>query len=331
LLAHPALIILLGILAGVIPGLFGGGGGWLLVPILVLAIGETGWAYASGTVLCAFLSGVTAGVVGVWLADRSDGKTPTPSEGLVTLVIVVSGVVGAILGKAVLRDWLAGFQSATTWLDAILIAALVVIAWRMLYEVYSKRYEEGAPRPPTSGHLATLGLLCLVPGVLSGLIGIGGGILYVPILMMLLHWRPDEARNAARICVFASSVIAAGLYARSGGVHLATAAGMFIPSGIVGVIFSAIRFGRSERRRKTFKLLASGMAGLALVLTAIHMFGSAAGKAQPCEPGSLATVALALYVPVSWGALCALGQHFIARKLRPGEPADMHTAWFYQI
>lgn len=331
MLASPIIVILLGIVAGIIPGLFGGGGGWLLVPILVLLIGDAGWAYAPGTVLCAYLAGVAAGVVGVRLAGPHESKVDTPAEGKVTLVMTAAGVVGAVLGKAVLRDWLVGFDSATLFLDGILVAALLLIAWRMLYEVYSRNYKEGQPLAPRGGRLVVIGLVSLVPGVLSGLIGIGGGILYVPILMVALRWRPDEARDAARICVLASSLVAASLYALSGGVHFATALGMFIPAGIVGVVFSVIRFGHSERRRRVFKLLAGSMALLAIVLAVIHMIAAGGGHATPTGTGSLAMLALILYVPLSWGVLCALGQHSLFRKLWPGKAEEERATWFYQI
>jgi len=330
MLTHPLIVALLGVLAGLIPGLLGGGGGWLLVPILVLLIGPQGWAYASGTVLCAYLSGVAAGVVGVALAGPQASRVHTPGQRHVTVVMTVAALAGTILGKAVIRDRLDRSASAGTILDAILIVALVAIAWRMLYEVYSARFQEGTPLRPRAGHLVAVALVSLVPGALSGLIGIGGGILYVPILLAVLRWRPDEARNASRICVFVSSIAGATLYALSGGVHLATAAGMFIPAGIVGVVCSAVRFGHSDRRRRFFKLLATGMVALAIALTAVHLL-TGNGKAVPPSASGPLILLLALYMPVSWGVLCAVGRHLLVRRLRPGEPHEVSGPWFYQI
>jgi uncharacterized membrane protein YfcA len=316
-------VVLVGILAGIVPGLFGGGGGWLLVPLMVLCLGVP-WGFASGTVLCAFLSGVTAGVVSVAMAGRAGRQVHTPGEDRVTVVMTAAGVVGAILGKAVLRDWLDGFDWATTVLDSILIAALLVIAGRLFYEV-AVGFEPERPKKPRRRHLVMIGLVSLVPGMLSGLIGIGGGILYVPILLCVLHWRPDEARNAARICVLASSVVAVVLYAMSGGVHFPTAAGMFIPAGIAGVVTSSVKFSDSEKRRRVFKVLAGSMASLAIVLTVIHMMRGSEPRVEPGK-GSLAMAALVVLVPSAWGVLCAQAQRAIVKRIsgraRPAELYD---------
>jgi len=313
-LAHPIAVILVGILAGVVPGLFGGGGGWLLVPVLVLCLGVP-WGLASGTVLCACLSGVAGGVVGVALAGRGHREIDTPGEWRVTLAMTGAGVVGAVLGKVVLRDWLMGFRNATALLDGILIVVLVVIAGRLFYEV-AARFDPGLPKHPSKRRLATIVLMSLVPGVLSGLIGIGGGILYVPILICILHWRPDEAREAARMCVLASSMVAAALYAMSGGVHFPTAAGMIIPAGIAGVLTSSVRFGHSAKRRRTFKAMAGGMAALAIVLTGIHMLqGSGDIKAAEGR-GGLGMAALVIGAPIAWGAVCALVQRGVVKRMQ---------------
>jgi len=332
MLANPILLVLVGVLAGVIPGVFGGGGGWLLVPILVALIGPEGWSYASGTIVCAYLSGVAAGVIGRALADHRDRAPHAPAERRVTAALTCGALAGTVAGKALLRDWVARFAWATTFLDWVLIAALAFIAWRMAWEAYFAGPRRAKLRRPGPRHLVLVGLVSLVPGVLAGLIGIGGGIFYVPILMMVLRWRPDEARRVSRIGVFVSSVVAASLYALSGGVHVATAACMFIPAGVVGVVLSAVRFGGSDRAERGFKLLAAGMAALAIALTVYNLAQSGSSDAVPPTRGTFQTLVLALYVPVSWGALCAIGQRLLRRKLKqPEEDEAAAAAWFYQI
>jgi len=314
LLAHPALVIFVGILAGVVPGLFGGGGGWLLVPMVVLWLGVP-WGLASGTVLCACLSGVAGGVVGVALAGRAHREIDTPGEWRVTLSMTGAGVVGAVLGKAVLRNWLASFEHTGVILDGVLIVVLIVIALRLFYEVMAG-FDPGLPKHPARRHLALIVFMSLVPGVLSGLIGIGGGILYVPILICILHWRPDEAREAARICVLASSIVAAALYGRTGGVHFPTAAGMFLPAGIAGVITSSVRFGHSANRRRAFKAMAGSMALLAIGLTAMHMVQERPDASGIRGGTGLGMALLVVAAPVGWGTLCALVQHGIVAGLQ---------------
>jgi len=314
LLAHPFLVILVGVLAGVLPGVFGFGGGWLLVPIVVLGLGVP-WGFASGTVLCAILAGAGSGAVGQWISRRGEMRElDTPSEWTVTLTMVGAGLAGTVLGKAVLRDWLSGFRSAPVVLDVVLVVVLVGIVARLLHEVVSRR-ECGRALRPSRGRLAAVAAMTLVPGVLSGLIGIGGGILYVAILLFYLHWRADEARAASRLVVVGSALVGSGLYAWSGGVHFPTAVGMFVPAGIVGVACSAIRFSRTERRRRVFRLLAAVAAGIALALTAIDIFAPRP-EAVAAAAGGAGAVALAVGAPVVWGALCGAVQGALTRRRR---------------
>jgi len=294
--------------------MFGFGGGWLLVPILVLCLGVS-WGYASGTVLCAIVAGASGGAAGLLLRGASEiKKLDSPTDRRITVVMVVAALVGTILGKAALRDWLAGLESATVILDAVLIIVLAVISARLIYEVVVG-FERGAAWKPDPIHLAGIGLLTVVPGMLSGLIGIGGGVLYVPILVFFMRWGADEARAASRIVVLASALVGAALYALSGGVHLPTAAGMFVPAGIVGVATSTIGFSHSPRRRRAFKILSSGMALIALVLTLVHLFRGD-DLARPVGTGSAEAALVAALVPLVWGVLCGLGHHVVSRQRR---------------
>ena len=311
MLANPVYVVLVGVLAGVLPGVFGFGGGWLLVPIMVLCLGVP-WGYASGTALCAILAGAGSGAVGQWISRRGEVRElDTPSEWTVTRTMVAAGLAGTVLGKVVVRDWLSGFASAPRILDAVLAVVLVGIAARLLYEALAGG-ERGRALRPGIRRLAAVAAMTLVPGVLSGLIGIGGGILYVPILLFYLHWRADEARAASRLVVVGSALVGSGLYAWSGGVHFATAAGMFVPAGIVGVACSALRFSHTERRRQLFRLLSAGAAMVALVLTVIDMFASRPETAV-VPLGGAGAAALAVCAPLVWGVACGVVQSLLTR------------------
>lgn len=312
MLADPVWLVAVGVLAGALPGVFGFGGGWLLVPILLNLLRDGGDAYAPGIALCAILAGASSGVAGQILTGRGELKElDTPSERAVTVVMVAAGFVGTVIGKVLLRDWIASFASATLILDGVLVVVLLVIAGRLTYEAWAG-YHRQAPRRPDAAYLAGLGLATLVPGALSGLMGIGGGILYVPILLFFLHWRTDEARAASRLVVVASALVGTGLYAWSGGVDFATAAAMFVPAGIVGVATSGIRFSHSAQRRRSFRLLTGALALLALGLTIRHMLLGAT-LALPQGPGGAGAVALATGIPLAWGAVCGVGQLVVAK------------------
>ena len=301
--------MLVGALAGLLPGLFGFGGGWLLVPILVQCLGVP-WSQASGLALCAILAGASSGTVERLTARAVAPRTLMPREGEAWVFVLLAAVLGSVLGKAWLRDWLAGWQWATLALDGVLAIALVGIAGLYLYDATRGEGRRGQVRP-TGAMLACVGLATLLPGALSGLTGIGGGILYVPILLFGLRWQPDAARELSRVAVLASALIGAGLYGWSGGVDFETAAWMFVPAGLVGVVTSSIGFDKQKRRR-TFALLASALASVALALTVVHAVRGAS-QAAPQGAGGLKAAVLAAAVPAVWGAACGLGRRFLAK------------------
>lgn len=314
MLANPLWVILVGVLAGLMPGLFGAGGGWLLVPVMVLCLGIS-WGLASGTALCAILAGSVSGVVATLLASEGDlGNVGRSSRRSVGTVMVAAGAVGTVLGKVALRDPLSAFGSATLVLDGVLAVVLVGTAGRLFYEL-AVGYTRDEPQDASPGRLVGIGLLTLIPGVLSGLTGIGGGILYIAVLMFLMRWRADPARAVSRMVVLASAFVGSALYGWSGGVHFPTAVGMFIPAGIVGVATSAIPFSSSMYRRRLFKFLAGAFALVALALTVAHALHGG-DTALPREPGGVRLALLASLVPLGWGASCALARHVVVKRWR---------------
>ncbi|MCD6335364.1 MAG: sulfite exporter TauE/SafE family protein [Candidatus Latescibacteria bacterium] len=321
---NPMGLMLVGVLAGVLPGVFGFGGGWLLLPILTFVLGVP-WSYASGMVLCAILAGAASGVVN---RLGKECKKPMPSQSRVRLIVVGSAAFGTVIGKAWVRDWLSGSRSAPLVLDGILGFALLVVAVRYFYTAQMEMSDGKAAGP--SVLLVGVGMATFIPGVLSGLTGIGGGVFYVPILLGLLHWNKDNARDVSRMAVLWSALIGAALYAGRGGVPLSYAACMFVPSALAGAMTSSIRFDRSDsdggsargyrtkQKPMGFEKLAGALALVALVLTALHAIGGAGGACPPVGGGS-AKAALAAGVPLSWGIICGLAQRFWTRWLGKGQ------------
>jgi len=305
--------MLVGVLAGVLPGVFGFGGGWLLLPILTFVLGVP-WSYASGMVLCAILAGAASGVV-----NRLGKvcKEPMPSERRVRLIVVTAAAFGTVIGKAWIRDWLSGSRSAPLVLDGILGFALLAVAARYFYTALTGIPDGKAEEPKLL--LVGVGMATFIPGVLSGLTGIGGGVFYVPILLGMLHWNKDNARDVSRMAVLWSALIGTALYAGRGGVPLSYAACMFVPSALAGAMTSTIKFDRpdsggggargyrTKQKPMWFERLAGTLALVALALTALHAIGGGGGACPPVGGGP-AKAALAAGVPLAWGIICGLAQ-----------------------
>ncbi len=320
---NPVGLMLVGVLAGVLPGVFGFGGGWLLLPILTFVLGVP-WSYASGMVLCAILAGAASGVVN---RLGRECKAPMPSERHVRLIVVTAAAFGTVIGKAWIRDWLSGSRSAPLMLDGILGFALLGVAARYFYTALKGMPDEKAAEPKFL--VVGVGVATLVPGVLSGLTGIGGGVFYVPILLGMLHWNKDNARDVSRMAVLCSALIGAALYAGRGGVPLSYAAYLFVPSALAGAMTSTIKFDRpdsddgSARAYRTkqkpalFEKLAGALALVALVLTALHAIRGGGGACPPVGGGP-AKAALAAGAPLAWGISCGLAQRVGTRWLGKG-------------
>ena len=307
-----------GLVAGVLTGLFGFGGGWLLVPLLVLP-GAMGWAYASGTALCAILAGATGGMVRLALVRPDQGRVSFHRRWrAVAATMAASATSGTILGKIVLRDWLAGFRQASLVLDVVLAIVLVVVAARFFVGAVREAPDH---TEPTARGLALAGLLVFIPGLLSGLIGIGGGIFYVPVILFILGWSEDEARAISRLVVVASALVGAALYGWGGGVRPLALVAILIPAGVAGVLTSKIGFSHTTARRRLFRRLAGTMALLALVFTIIHMAGKSAPTTPTTRGGPLMAVVAAI-VPLVWGAACGLAG--LALRTTPS-PTDDQT------
>ena len=156
----------IGLAAGLLSGLFGVGGGTVIVPLLVLALGFD-QRLAAGTSLGAIVPTATVGVVSYALHD-SVAWIPA-------LILAVGAVVGAQIGT-----WLLPRMPVTVlrW-GFVGFLAIVVVG---LFVVIPSR---DAGLPLTIVTVLGLIVLGLITGVLAGLLGVGGGVVVVPVLMLL--------------------------------------------------------------------------------------------------------------------------------------------------
>lgn len=163
-----ALVLALAVLVGVALGTLGGGGSILTVPILVYAAG-LGAKEAIAASL--FVVGVTslAGVVSHARGGRVRWRTG--------LLFGLAGMAGAFLGG------LAGGRLPGDWLLVGFALMMVATSLAML---------RGRRTPPAAAHAPggelPLGRILLdgsVVGLVTGLVGAGGGFLVVPALVLL--------------------------------------------------------------------------------------------------------------------------------------------------
>jgi uncharacterized membrane protein YfcA len=248
-------LALIGVVAGFFSGMFGVGGGIILVPLMVGLLGFP-QRLASGTSLAAILPTSIAGLIGYTLTGNVDW------------IAGASLAVGAVAGSLV-GTWLMHIipQRALRW---VFIVFLVAVAVRMFFLVPDR----SAELEYTPAIIAALLGVGLAVGILSGLLGIGGGVVVVPALMIFFGLGDLMAKGASLL--------------------------MMIPTAITGTI--------ANQRRSNVDLKAAGVIGLLAVPASFG--GVAVAVIMPPQLGSILFALLLLYSigQLLWKALRERGK-----------------------
>jgi len=177
----------IGLVAGFASGLFGVGGGILIVPALVILM-KFDQKAASGTSLLAVAPISVAGTIVYAAADDIDW--------IVSLLLAIGMVAGGAVGALLLH------KVHTLVVSWLFILVLVGIAVRMLF-VAPARGEEVPIGVVTAIVLIVLGF---VVGALSGLVGLGGGVVIVPTLVVLFGMDDLIAKGASLVSLVPSAL-----------------------------------------------------------------------------------------------------------------------------
>lgn len=233
--------------AGVVSGLFGVGGGLVLVPYLVLVRGwEQKRAQATSLVMVAMAA--TAGLVQYALAGRVVWAAGA--------AILVGGLTGAVIGSAVVAR-------LQTWVLQVAFSLVLVVAAVRLVTAPVADSAGALPAWSVALALAYIGS-GLAMGVLSALFGIGGGILLVPLLVTAFGY---DVRLAAGTSLAVMGLIAfVGALRQSGQGATNWRAGVML--GFGGVVGGLV--GAALAQRLPLSVLTWLFAGL-LAYTAIRL------------------------------------------------------------
>ncbi|MDA0302552.1 MAG: sulfite exporter TauE/SafE family protein [Chloroflexi bacterium] len=206
------LLALLGIALGAFGTLVGAGGGFLLVPILLFAYPEMSPSTVTAMSLFVVLANATSGTLAYWRQGRIDLFT----GGIFAAATIPSAIAGAIIVAYIPRQqfnvmfavalaaiglWLLAPRPATTEIRAPL-AGRGVIRRRItdrngLSFVYGYRLWQGLS-------------ISAGVGFISSLLGIGGGIVHVPAMVMVLRFPVYVATATSQfvLAIMASQAVA---------------------------------------------------------------------------------------------------------------------------
>lgn len=188
-------------LIGISLGVLGGGGSILTVPIFVYVLGfEAKRAIAMSLAVVGATS--LFGAIGHWRAGNVNVR--------VALIFGAVAMAGTFIGGR-----LAVFLSGTVQLTIFAIVMLLAAVF-----MFRNKTPEQPPGSPSEGplRLGTISLAAIAVGMLTGVVGVGGGFLIVPALVLLARTPMKQAVGTSLLIIAMNS--ASGFLAYLGQVEV---------------------------------------------------------------------------------------------------------------
>jgi hypothetical protein len=183
--------------------LIGAGGGFLLVPALLLLTDEDPATVTSMSLAVVFFNSYS-GTLAYARMRRIDY--------FAGLIFVLAGLPGAVLGPILVHE--IGRQGFEPVFGLVLLAGGVWLAWRPLRGL-SKSESVGSEDKRQNRYEREGGFNTLVGavgtayiGLLSSLLGIGGGVIQVPFLVRVLGFPPHVATATSQLLLAVLTLVA---------------------------------------------------------------------------------------------------------------------------
>lgn len=242
-------LIALGFVVGAVGTLIGAGGGFVLVPILLLLYPERSPELITSMSLAVVYFNAFSGTCAYARMKRIDYKSG--------LVFAVATVPGAVLGA------LTTHVIPRRVFDGVFGGLLLALAAFLLLQRH--RESLGCDVPPANGHTVRtvvdangssytfsfnlLGgiVLSLVVGYLSSALGVGGGVIHVPVFIRLLHFPAHIATATSHFILTFTSLagtvvhIADGVFSKGATATLCLAIGALMGAQLGAWISGRLR------------------------------------------------------------------------------------------
>lgn len=184
---HTWLLVAVGVAAGLLSGLFGVGGGILIVPGLVMIAGLD-QRLAHGTSLAAVLPISAASLITYW----GQGHVDWP----VAACLAVGAVSGSLIGTHLLA------VASKRALAFVFSSVLVISAIRLFISTH------GSGRATLNlAAVIALVLVGLATGALAGLLGVGGGVVMVPAMIVFFGIAPVIAKGTSIAVIIPTAIM----------------------------------------------------------------------------------------------------------------------------
>jgi uncharacterized protein len=254
----------LAVLIGVTLGMLGGGGSILTVPVFVYVMGfGAKEAIAMSLPVVALTSGV--GAVGHWRHGNVDQRA--------VLAFAPLAMLGAVAGARLATRVSGTFQLA-------LLGLVMLTAGVLMLRDRGKESDVPRASAPSTRRLLVLAATGFAVGIMTGLVGVGGGFMIVPALVLLVDVPIKRAIGTSLVAISLSTLTGAIAYR-----------GQANPPWTVIVVFTALMMlgtlvGTRLTRRVSGRHLRRAFGVLVILLAAFLLYENGAAGARGRAPAA---------------------------------------------
>ncbi|MBO9598409.1 MAG: sulfite exporter TauE/SafE family protein [Cohnella sp.] len=259
-------LFVVGVVAAVFGSIVGLGGGIIMVPVLVL-LGEriVGDPVTTQIAVGTSLAVLIFTALSATYTYRKQGKVDVRTGWLFFATSGPSAMVGAQLTTGIAQGpFQLSFGLFMFVMFGLMIARQKMKPLRVKWSV-QRTFTDGSGVQHTYGYNIALALIigCGV-GLCSGLFGIGGGSLFVPLMVLLFRFPPHVATATSMFVILLSSVLGSGVHAWHGNIDWLLFAAL-MPGAIIGGRLGAIIASRLSGKQ-LIGLLQATLLGMAIYL-----------------------------------------------------------------
>lgn len=205
----------IGFLAGCFGGLVGLGGGVVMIPLMV-AVLKISQHKAHGTSLFAL---VFTGLTGA-ITYGMKGSVDVVASIILAFTAIFTARLGAKFAHS-LPEW----KLKRSFGAFLIFAALILLAKPYLYNLHAFELHGMAK-------IIALLITGIFAGFLAGMMGIGGGTVMVPALVLILNYGQHIAQGTSLLCMVPAGAVGAYTHLKLGNVIRE-----LLPGLIIGIIF----------------------------------------------------------------------------------------------
>jgi len=213
-----AILFGLGLGIGALGTLIGAGGGWMIVPILLLGYGFAPQQAVGTSLAVVFLNALSGSIA--YMAQRRVLYT-------MGMAFAAATIPGALLGVWLVQYLNSKWFSLLFGLFLLFIVAFLLRGQQILFRRSAARSVTEADLHSLRSPVMRLGmLLSALVGVVSSVFGVGGGIVHVPFLIVVLGIPVHAATATSHFVLAITSLTGCLTFLSQGQVDLSVAASM---------------------------------------------------------------------------------------------------------